>query len=80
MDIQYLDLSNRSSSCLDHPLISILDILQEGKFERIQIAINERYVPLDGVTRIALILDYRVERVERLNDEIVVLELVKIIT
>lgn len=80
METKYLDLSVRSESCRDHPLITILDVLQEGKYEKIQVAVDEQYVPLDGLTRIAFIFGYRVERVKRINDGIVVLELVKSVT
>jgi len=80
LEVKYFDLSVRSETCRDHPLISILDILREGRFERVRVTVNEQYVPLDGLTKIASVLGYRVERVERLGNEIVMLEFVKTVT
>ncbi len=72
-----LDLRDRGEQCLDHPLIRLIAVLKQRKAERLRVLVNEAYTPLEGLTKVIPLLGYRIEHMERISENILMLDLVR---
>ncbi len=72
-----LDLRDRSEQCLDHPLIRLIAVLKQRRVERLRVFVNDVYTPLEGLTKVIPLLGYKIEHVEKIGENILVLDLVR---
>ncbi len=72
-----IDLRDRGEQCLDHPLIRLIAVLKQCNVERLRVLVNEVYTPLEGLTKVIPLLGYRIEHVERISENTLMLDLVR---